>query len=209
MQARELQDRDTDVQDPASLRRFRDERAGETVVRIFQGEFYITDEPDEVLSTVLGSCVAVCMRNPETGFGGMNHFLLPSGDSPERDSYSLRYGTYSIERLINAVLSRGGEREALEVKVFGGANILKGMVPIGSHNVEFVKKYLKKEGLTVSAHHLGGEIARRIRYYPKTGRVMMGRISSEIISIGQQEVELSGKDLLGPTAGKTVLFRRN
>ncbi len=195
-----------DMRGSSGPRRFRDDRTGQTVVRIFQGEYYVTDKPDEVLTTVLGSCVAVCMRNPRTGFGGMNHFLLPSDGAANRNGFSLRYGTYSIERLINALLSRGGDREILEVKVFGGANVLKGMVQIGSRNAEFVQDYLKKEGLIVSAHHLGGEIARRIRYYPKSGRVMMGRIRSDLTSIGQEEVKLLDKDLLEPTAGKAELF---
>ena len=196
-----------DRQESSGLRRFHDGRTGQTVVRIFQGEYSVTDKPDEVLTTVLGSCVAVCMRNPRTGFGGMNHFLLPSDGAPNGNGFSLRYGTYSIERLINVLLSRGGDREILEVKVFGGANVLKGMVQIGSRNAEFVEDYLKKEGLTVSAHHLGGEIARRIRYYPKSGRVMMGRIRSDPTSIGQEEIRLQSKDLLEPTAGKAELFR--
>ncbi len=195
------------MQDFSGARRFRDGRTGQTVVRIFQGEYYVTDRSDEVLSTVLGSCVAVCMRNPETGFGGMNHFLLPSEAAPDRDDFSLRYGTYSMERLINAILGRDGDRERLEVKVFGGANVLKGMVQIGSRNVEFVENYLEKEGLTISAHHLGGEIARRIRYHPKSDRVMMGRIKSDLKSIGRQEIKLLSKDRFEATAGKTELFR--
>ena len=195
-----------DMRGSSGPRRFRDDRTGQTVVRIFQGEYYVTDKPDEVLTTVLGSCIAVCMRNPRTGFGGMNHFLLPSDGGPTRNGFSLRYGTYSIERLINALLSRGGDREILEVKVFGGANVLKGMVQIGSRNAEFVEDYLKQEGLTVSARHLGGEIARRIRYYPKSGRVMMGRIRSDLTSIGQEEIKLRDKDLLEPTAGTAELF---
>ena len=191
------------------LRRFYDERTGDTVVRIFQGEFYVTNKPDEVLSTVLGSCVAVCIRDPGIGYGGMNHFLLPSAASSSNTGYSLRYGTYSIERLINAILSRGGDKTRLEVKVFGGANILKGMAKIGTRNADFVESYLKREGLSVSATHLRGDIVRRIRYYPSTGRVMMGRISSELSSIGRQEFNLLGKDLLDPTAGRTELFQRS
>lgn len=187
---------------------FRSERTGETVVRIFQGEYYVTNKENEVLSTVLGSCIAVCIRDPQIGFGGMNHFLLPFAASPSRNGFSLRYGTYSIERLINAIVTHGGVKERLEVKVFGGGNVLKGMAQIGSRNAEFVDDYMKREGLTVAARHLGGDFARRIRYYPTSGRVMMGRINSELSSIGRQEFRLLGKNLLEPTAGKTVIFPR-
>ena len=176
-------------------------------MRIVQGGFHVTDSPDDVLTTVLGSCVAVCMRNPHTGFGGMNHFLLPSDVSPKRDGYHLRYGTYSIERLINAILSRGGDRGQLEVKVFGGANILQGMTEIGTRNAEFVETYLKKEGVTVAARDLGGRFARRIRYFPTIGRVLMGRMTTQLSTIGRREIELLDTDLLDPTAGKAEIFR--
>ncbi len=194
---------------PAAPRRFRGARAGEMFVRIFQGEYYVTDRPDEVLSTVLGSCVAVCVRDPEIRVGGMNHFLLPSAASPSRQGFSLRYGVYSVERLINDILGRGGERERLEVKVFGGANVLKGMARIGSRNAEFVENYLAREGLPIAAKHLRGDIARRIRYYPTTGRVMMSRIDRDVMDIGKQEIKLLDKDLLTPSAGTTELFKRD
>ena len=202
-----LADQTTAESASTAPRRFRGAQAGETFVRIFQGEYYVTDQPDEVLSTVLGSCVAVCIRDPEIRVGGMNHFLLPSAASPSRQGYSLRYGVYSVERLINDILSRGGERERLEVKVFGGVNVLKGMAQIGSRNAEFVENYLAREGLPIAAKHLRGDIARRIRYYPTTGRVMMNRISRDVVNIGEQEIKLLDKNLLAPAAGKTELFK--
>lgn len=189
-------------------RRFPSGRSGETFVRIFQGEYYVTNRSDEILSTVLGSCVAVCIRDPRIGYGGMNHFLLPSAAASMPQDFSLRYGVYSVERLINDILGHGGERNRLEVKVFGGANVLAGMARIGTRNAEFVEEYLEREGLPIAAKHLRGNIARRIRYYPKTGRVLMSQISKDIASIGQQEIKLLDKDLLEPTAGTTELFKR-
>lgn len=147
-----------------------------TMVWIAQADFYVTNDATEVLSTVLGSCIAVCVHDLVAACGGMNHFLLPSAPQPTDGlpSIELRYGSYSIERLINAVLSRGGRRDRLEVKVFGGSNVM-GTTNIGHYNADFVESYLEKEGLPIVASDLRGSSPRRIHYYPTTGRVRMAR----------------------------------
>jgi chemotaxis protein CheD len=153
------------------------------VVSVCQGHFYVSSSPYEVLSTVLGSCIAVCMRDPIAGCGGMNHFLLPT--APEVDqldglpSASLRFGSYSIERLTNALIARGAARERLEVKVFGGANVLSSGGNVGHANADFVEAYLKRERLTVVASSLRGASARRVRYYPASGRAQMSEVAGE------------------------------
>ena len=150
--------------------------AGATMVWVAQADFYVTANPTEVLSTILGSCIAVCIHDPVAACGGMNHFLLPDAPVPTDGlpSIELRYGSYSIERLINAVLSRGGRRDRLEVKVFGGSNVL-GTTNIGHHNADFVEAYLEKEGLPIVARDLRGNAPRRIHYYPTTGLAKMAR----------------------------------
>jgi chemotaxis protein CheD len=162
-----------------SERRFYfDNRLNSLVVSVCQGHFYVSSSPYEVLSTVLGSCIAVCMRDPVAGCGGMNHFLLPN-QSEQHDglpSASLRYGSYSIERLTNALVARGALRERLEVKVFGGANVLSGTGNYGHANADFVEAYLRREGLKIAAKSLRGTNARRIRYYPSSGRAQMSEV---------------------------------
>src|SRR3546814_5908572 len=90
----------------------------------------------------------------------MNHFLLPDkgGDTnPDLPlSASLRYGSYSMEQLINGILSAGGRRERLEVKIFGGANVLAGLRGIGHQNADFIERFLTAEGFRVSAADLRG-----------------------------------------------------
>lgn len=149
---------------------------GSTMVWVAQADFYVTANPAEVLSTILGSCIAVCIHDPVAACGGMNHFLLPDATVPTDGlpSIELRYGSYSIERLINAVLSRGGRRDRLEIKVFGGSNVL-GTTNIGHHNADFVEAYLEKEGLPIVARDLRGNAPRRIHYYPTTGLAKMAR----------------------------------
>ena len=81
-------------------------------VHVGQGEHYVTDDPHVMLSTILGSCVAMCLRDPGAGIGGMNHFLLPEGEGAGTDA-GRRYGAYAMELLINDVLKRGGRRDRL------------------------------------------------------------------------------------------------
>ncbi|MBC8035685.1 MAG: chemoreceptor glutamine deamidase CheD [Rhizobiales bacterium] len=161
-------DNDTDI---VGRKSHFDPAAGATAIWIFQGDFYVSSRPDLFLTAVLGSCIAVCIRDPAAGCGGMNHFLLP--DSENRDdhypSQALRYGSYSIERLINAILSRGGRRERLEVKVFGGANVMSGMSDVGARNVDFVEHYFANERLPIAAADLRGTWPRKLRYFPTLG----------------------------------------
>lgn len=144
-----------------------------------QAGFRLTDDDTEVLSTVLGSCVAVCIRDPATGRGGMNHFLLPTPDTDFRDleSIAMRYGSFAIERMVNKLIAGGAERNRLEIKVFGGANMFDGTSQIGSRNADFVEEYLQTEGLGVIAANLRGNNARKVRYHPATGAAWVKRLS--------------------------------
>lgn len=145
------------------------------IVKLGQGECYLTAQDNEELVTVLGSCIAACIRDPVLRLGGMNHFLLPdcgrweTGDG----AGSLRYGSYAMDRLIGDILARGGLRPRLEVKVFGGANVMCGGSNIGHRNADFVERYLAAEGMTIAAAHLRGIYARRVHYVPTTGKVML------------------------------------
>jgi chemotaxis protein CheD len=144
------------------------------MVKMFPGEFYVTGKRDEMIVTVLGSCVAACIRDPVVGIGGMNHFMLPQHKSGDwgADSRSARFGNFAMEKLVNELLKAGCARERLEVKVFGGGNVTDTSNAIGTDNAEFVLRYLEAEGLHCAAMDLGGEHPRRIHYYPATGKVV-------------------------------------
>lgn len=137
---------------------------------IVQGEYRVSRDPDELLSTVLGSCVAVCLWDPTARLGGMNHFLLPfaKGDT---SGGTMRYGAYAIEVLINEMLKRGARRSTLQAKLFGGANVTENLGPIGKSNGEFALKYLATEDIPCVAKSLGGSSARRVVFRPATGQV--------------------------------------
>lgn len=183
---------------PDGRRRFFDRKMNATVVRVFQGDFYVTVNSTEVLTTILGSCIAVCVRDPVVRCGGMNHFLLPAASTrgDETPPLAMRYGSFSIERLINDILSEGGRRERLEAKVFGGANVLRGTSNIGWRNADFVETYLKNEGIAVEAQNLRGVWPRQLRYYPTTGQAQMREVKVALPDIFKQEEDLRHRPLL-------------
>ncbi len=155
-------------------KRYYDAKKNKNVIRVLPGEHYVTNEPaNEMIVTILGSCVAACIRDPKTGIGGMNHFMLPQSDTGNWGSVNanMRYGNFAMETLINDILKTGCPRERLEVKLFGGANVTSAKVLVGDMNGKFAVNYLKYEGFVPKSFDLGGTSPRRIHYYPDTGKV--------------------------------------
>ena len=169
-------------------------------IHIVQGEYKVSDDPDVVVSTLLGSCVAACIRDPMTGVGGMNHFLLPGEDGRAHDHEAERYGDYLMELLINGLMKQGAQRERLEAKLFGGARMMGGLSDIGKKNAEFAERYLKHEGIAVVGKDLGGERGRRLQYWPVTGRARQAYVAAG----GIDEKPL--KPLLSRDVGDVELF---
>lgn len=172
-------------------------------VKLLPGEYYVTSK-NIVLTTVLGSCVSACVRDCTSGIGGMNHFMLPdeadlaSGDA----SATLRYGAHAMEVLLSELIKAGARRERLEAKVFGGGAMLANMTQlnIGQRNAEFVLRYLKMEKVRIAAQDLRGNLARRINFFPLTGRVAVRRLGREddALQVQFQEQELVGTMLKEP-----------
>lgn len=144
-------------------------------VKLLPADYYIGDD-DIAIVTVLGSCVAACIRDPAIGIGGMNHFMLPDGDAD--GGSGARYGSYSMELLINGLLKRGARRERLEAKVFGGGNVLQNFTHnlVGTRNSEFVLRYLADEKITMLAQDLLGIHPRKVCYFPGTGSALVKRL---------------------------------
>ncbi|KAK0331538.1 hypothetical protein LTR94_028535, partial [Friedmanniomyces endolithicus] len=117
-------------------------------LHVGQGEHRVTDDPHVVLSTILGSCVSMCLRDPVARVGGMNHFLLPEASSADVGAEaSRRYGAYAMELLINEVLKAGGRRDRLEAKLFGGGRMFDGLRDVGRANADFAERFLRDEGI--------------------------------------------------------------
>ncbi|MDY6992413.1 MAG: chemoreceptor glutamine deamidase CheD [Pseudomonadota bacterium] len=152
------------------------------VAKILPGEYYVTCH-DEILMTVVGSCVSACIRDSVNGIGGMNHFMLPTqAPSSKWEETQLnaatRYGSFAMEHMINDILKHGGQRKHLEVKLFGGGRIMANMANIGQQNIEFVRNYVKTESLNLLAEDLGDIYPRKILFFPASGRVRVKKLRS-------------------------------
>jgi chemotaxis protein CheD len=154
---------------------------GMPAAKILPGEFYVT-KSDEIITTVLGSCISVCVHDLSAGIGGMNHFMLPISKSggwkgtKDPTSAENRYGNFAMEHMINELLKYGAVRENLEVKVFGGGQIISKFTHIGEKNIEFIHLYLNEEKLRLTNEDVGGEFARKVVYFPVTGKVRVKKL---------------------------------
>lgn len=163
------------------INRYWDKQRDCVAAKILPGELYVT-RTDEMIVTVLGSCVSACIRDVKTGIGGMNHFMLPSKTEYSNEQWgasvssAARYGNWAMEFLINEILKLGGTKQNLEIKVFGGANVMAHLNHIGERNITFVHHYLEEEGFSLAALDVGGLYPRKILYFPKTGAVKMRKI---------------------------------
>lgn len=141
-------------------------------VNIVQGYRGVSGNPETMFTTVLGSCVAACLYDPEARIGGMNHFLLAEPEETQTiDAVAAqRYGVHAMELLINEMLTAGADRRRLRAHLYGGANLHAGMRAIGTSNAEFAIRFLRDENIPLTAQNLGGVAARRVDFQPAHGR---------------------------------------
>jgi chemotaxis receptor (MCP) glutamine deamidase CheD len=139
------------------IQRYWDPALSHWNAKILPGEYYVT-QSEEVITTVLGSCISACIRDPSAGVGGMNHFMLPE-DSSSGDGnrwldpvagLATRYGTHAMESLINELMKLGANRSRFEIKLFGAGRILASVTDVGARNIEFVHEFLDNEGYAVA-----------------------------------------------------------
>lgn len=163
----------------------------DTTLRI--GGVFATDKADAVIRTVLGSCVAACLFDPVSRVGGMNHFMLPCAD--ERDTEDLtRFGGHAMEVLIGAIQKLGGARPRLKAKLFGGGHVLNtapSLRSVAARNIAFIEQYVHDEGIEVMSQDLGGYLARRVHFYPHSGKVMVKRLGESAL----RELQLEEKQV--------------
>ena len=128
---------------------------------------------ETVISTLLGSCVAVAIFDPEKKVGGLNHFLLPE-PSPF-DKVSPRYGTYALAQLIHEIEALGGKSDRFQAKIYGGAsviaNVLKGP-SIGELNIKVAEKVLNHLRIPIVEKNVGGKKARTIKFNTSTFEII-------------------------------------
>lgn len=156
---------------------FHDARLGSDAVKVLPGEHFV-DDGALVITTTLGSCVAVCLWDATRRVGGMNHIVLPDG---EPGSEAGRIGGYAMQLLTDAMLRAGAERSQLVAKVFGGGAVLARMqaTDIGERNARFVLDYLAAERITVSSRDLRGVHPRQVAFWPASGRALVRKLMCE------------------------------
>ncbi len=148
---------------------------------ILPGEWRCCREPT-LLTTVLGSCVTVCLWDERQAVGGMNHFVLPN--DPNRGSSDPRYGNVAMAQLLAAFRKFGCRPVDLQAKVFGGADVLPTMSghSVGSNNIRFALDLLGEQGIPVMAQRTGGTLGRKLIFNTATGEVLV-RALTQTLSI--------------------------
>lgn len=139
----------------------------QTLRHVMQGEYAVSADPDAVLATLLGSCVAACLHDPVAKLGGMNHFLLP--ETGTDDTRARLFGAHLMELLVNELLHLGARKERLVAKLFGGARVVSGLSRIGEANVAFARRFFIDERVPLIAENVGGRRGLHLRFHPATG----------------------------------------
>jgi chemotaxis protein CheD len=174
---------------------------------------YFSSADDIVISTLLGSCIAVALQDSSVPLGGMNHFMLPSPKGKEAPSVSLsaKYGVNAMELLINDILKKGGTKKRLRAKVFGGSAVLNlnktATYDIPAMNIEFIIDFLATEKIPVDSFSVGGILPRKVYFFPHTARVLMKYTHNPSSALSRREDSYAHK-LVEETenAGKPILF---
>jgi chemotaxis protein CheD len=164
-------------------------------VFLYPGTMYCTTRPS-VVTTVLGSCIAVCLIDRLRQLSGINHFLLPRGEGTS----SLRHGGSAIAMLLEEMLRLGARREHIEAKVFGGAAVLpvsNSGDAVGAKNVTVALKCLRALDIEVVARRTGGKNGMLIRLFTGTGDVLVRRVASSTVEWPADELPFEfGRRLL-------------
>ena len=191
------------------IRRMQDTRFPYEVAVILPGEYFVSEEP-KVVYTVLGSCISVCLRDPFVHVGGMNHFMLAAPSNTEgHDNWadSGRYGSFAMEMLINEILKRGGKKNRLEAKVFGGGKIYDSTMDIGAKNAAWALDYLEQEGLPLMKANVGDVCPRKVYFFTDSGKVLMKKLDRVVANaIAQEEGQYRERLQQAPVQSEVTLF---
>ena len=146
---------------------------------LYPSTIFTSTNPAEV-TTILGSCVAVCLYDPVSKIGGINHFMLPVWGG--EGLASPKYGDIAIEKLIQKMLSLGAKKSGLQAKVFGGADSRKAtnVFKIGERNSQLAFSVLNELNIPVLSSHFGGELPRKLIFRTGTGEALLKVLPKEI-----------------------------
>ena len=172
-------------------------------VKVLPGEYFVASD-DLMIMTVLGSCISACIWDTRARAGGMNHFMLPDGDSADGGG---RYGSYAMELLINQMLKVGARRETMQAKVFGGAQVMAGFTSmnVGERNTKFVMDYLATERIPVVSQDVLDIHPRKVCFFPVTCKALVKRLAhSHPETLAVEERKGNALSVAKSTAGGSV-----
>ena len=154
---------------------------GKPVKVIHAGEWHVSNS-DEMVLTILGSCVAVCIHDPVNRVSGMNHFMLP-GRISDRDisgEKTARYGITAMKILLKNLAGLGADRSSMRAMIFGGGAMLTPPAgytglgePLPDLNVRIAKLFLEMEDIQLDQSDTGGSFSRKIMMDVRSGKVFM------------------------------------
>lgn len=135
---------------------------------LYPGQLFVSREPT-VITTILGSCAALCLWDSNKKIGGMNHYLLPEGEGtgPNR----LRYGNAANPALLNELLALGCDLKNLQAKVFGGSSAFAAnpLQSVGTRNVDLAEEFLRHGGIRLVAKDVSGKYGRKLIFHTQDG----------------------------------------
>ena len=180
------------------------EAAPPPAAQLHIGEYRVSRSP-EVLYTLLGSCVAVCLYDAAAGIGGMNHILLP-GRAEEEGRFDdvARFGLDAVELLVRALVDAGAARRRLSAKLFGGGHVIRQMDEVtspGFRNVQFIRELMKKEHIPVVTSDLGGYEARKVWFRTDTADVILKRVPVKLVAAVRREEGRFRREVLEKVRG--------
>lgn len=161
------------------MKKIFDRRFNKYVYEVFAGDYFATREQDVVLTTLLGSCISVCMRDKVTGIVGINHFMLPSSIRMNEIVFSedAKYGINAMEKMINSMMKLGARRKSMEAKVFGGGRVMDtSLNNVAQSNIDFAFTYLEMEQIPVLTKDVGGQNGRKLLFFPEEFTIYLKRI---------------------------------
>lgn len=142
---------------------------------LYPAEVFVASQPT-IVSTVLGSCVAVCLWDARNAIGGMNHYLLPLWNG--EGLATPKYGNIAIHQLVEKLSAKGGKRKTMQAKIFGGAAMWshkEGFFAIGLRNIEVAQQQLSELQIPLVASDVGGTLSRKIFFNTCDGSVLLRR----------------------------------
>lgn len=147
---------------------------------VYPSALFVATTP-YVIKTVLGSCIAVCLFDPQHALGGMNHYMLPWWNS--QGLASPKYGDIAIDVLVERMLSAGADRSTLVAKIFGGAEQFgkDSSYSVGRNNIEVAEQQLRRHGIPIVSASTGGPHGRKIIYHSDTGVVKMKYLNQQVL----------------------------